>query len=136
MKAVIIPGGALSIFFALNALALEPIVTDCREPQAPAEAPDGLTADYRAMRASGDAHRLFNTAGHQYLLCLERSAVSQKRAATLAYGYGEKLAKRLRQIEAVHIATYNAFVDRLRVVADRYNAELREYQTQRAVERP
>lgn len=135
MKTLVISAGAALLLCSLQALALEPIVSNCSEPQAPVSVPDGHAADFGAMKVSHDAHKAFNVAGNDYLACLDRNAESQRRAAVVAYGYGERLNARLQQIDAGYLAAYNAFVDRLHIVAERFNVELRNFKARRIAKR-
>lgn len=133
MKTLITTASVALLLCSLQAVALEPVVRDCGEPRAPDSVPDGSTADFRAMKTAFDAHKAFNVAGHKYLTCLDRNAESQKRAAVVAYGYGDRLNARLHQIDVGYLGTYNAFVDRLHAVAERFNVELREFKARRSV---
>lgn len=110
------------------ALALEAVsLSDCREPQMPATVPDGDSADFAAMKVSHDLYATFNQDGNAYLTCLERNAQAQRQAATVAYGFGDKLNSRLQQIDSAYLLAYNGFVDRLHAMAERYNVELRKF---------
>jgi hypothetical protein len=92
-------------------LASTAAAEDCRMPNAP-EVPDGATASDDQMVAAHTAVQEYVTSGNAYIVCL-----TKLRDAADPNTPAEQIATWTQQ--------HNTAVDRMKDVADRFNAQLR-----------
>ncbi|MBV6417805.1 MAG: hypothetical protein CMLOHMNK_02570 [Steroidobacteraceae bacterium] len=114
----------LSIIAAAVALAVVcgPSYAACTYPKAPEKLPDGTVAAKEDMLAGKRLVEQYNKDMEAYLACikLEYDAQVTKDAATLTPEQKAELDKRQTQ-------KYNAAVDELQAVAERFNEQIRAY---------
>jgi hypothetical protein len=116
---------ALLALVAITALTMAPAYADCSYPPAPDKLPDGNSATKDEMIAAQKLVKEYNTAMSAYLECLKLERPPVPAAAANATPEEQKAqAQRVQQLQD---QKYNAAVDQLHSVADRFNEQVRAF---------
>jgi hypothetical protein len=103
----------------LALLAFSSAYADCTAPTPPQTLPDGNTATLQQMLAGKKSVDEFNTATNAYLDCLTQAHKDALDAAGSKISSDDK-----NSLDKAETDQHNAAVDRLKDVADRFNAQI------------
>ena len=106
----------LLVLLALSWAA--PAAADCVYPKAPTTLPQGSTATYEQMLEARTAVSAFDTAVHEFTICLALQAQEIRDNGDLGE---EELANALAQLTAIH----NAAIAEAEFIAEQFNQQLR-----------
>ncbi|HKT73413.1 MAG TPA: hypothetical protein VJQ47_11020 [Steroidobacteraceae bacterium] len=120
---------ALLALTAITALTMAPAYADCSYPAAPDKLPDGNSATKEEMIAGQKLVKEYNTAMTSYLECLKLEHPPIADAAPNATPEEKKAqAQRVQQLQD---QKYNAAVDQLHSIADRFNEQVRVFNSRK-----
>jgi hypothetical protein len=117
----------VAVAATLAVLAVSPAFADCTAPTPPQSLPDGNTATLQQMLAGKKSVDEFNTATNAYLDCLTQAHKDALDAAGPKISSDDKDA-----LEKTETDKHNAAVERLKDVADRFNAQIRIFKQKSA----
>lgn len=125
-----IPARLLILLFALPAFAM---AADCTPPEPPKNLPDGETASKEAMIEGQQKVQAYVQDGDAYIACMDQAAdetAAELRALRESEDANERtLNEREAKLDEL-IDDRNAVVDEMKHIADSFNAEIDEFQSQ------
>lgn len=99
---------------------------DCERPQSPV-VPDGSTAEREQMLEARGAVQSYIEAGNAYLDCLKQQESETNAAMETAGKTDEEAAEEIAERSKARVTAYNAAVDEMQEVGDRFNEALKAF---------
>ena len=107
-------GTLLASGLLMGALGAQADMGDCEVPGMSPDLPDGAQASEEALAEASGEVRVFVARTQDYLACLEEHEAS----------LGEEITE---EVQAEIVATYNAAVDTMQIVAENFNEQVRRF---------
>ncbi len=123
------------LFILLFALPAWALAADCTAPEPPGELPDGKTAGKEAMIEGQRMVQTYVKKGDAYVACMDEAAkeiAAEARALQQNEDADESLIQEREAKVDELIENRNEVVSQMKRIADQFNAEIDEYQSQAA----